>query len=106
MSVVLMPTPTRDQGVVAESGLRLARLREVLGLTQEQLAAAIGVQRTTLANWETAVNLVDPLAMARMSARFGPVMEWIYSGAVAALPFDRQQALLGQDEASSPRRRA
>lgn len=69
MSLLLMPTPLRDQGIVAECGVRLARLREVLGLTQEQLAQAIGVQRTTLANWETAVNLVDPLAMARMSAR-------------------------------------
>lgn len=34
-------------------GTRIAKRRQVLGLTQEQLAARLGVSKTSVAKWET-----------------------------------------------------
>ncbi len=41
----------------------LKRIRRELGLTQEELAARLGVQRETVARWETGVRrIAEPIA--------------------------------------------
>jgi DNA-binding transcriptional regulator YiaG len=41
----------------------LKRIRRELGLTQEELAARLGVQRETVARWETgARGIAEPIA--------------------------------------------
>ena len=41
--------PSRTESPV---GMRIAKLRKLQGLTQEELAAKMGIKRTTLANYE------------------------------------------------------
>lgn len=47
--VAVMELDTRRRGI----GIRIARLRESLQLTQQELADKVGVARPTIANWET-----------------------------------------------------
>jgi transcriptional regulator with XRE-family HTH domain len=45
----------------------LRRLRRRLGLTQHQLADAIGVRMMTLSRWETGWNPISPLAATALT---------------------------------------
>lgn len=65
--------------MLREAGLRLAALREVLGMTQDQLAALLGVSRGALAMWEVGKNKPDPLALAR-AQRHGIPIEFVLLG--------------------------
>ena len=106
MSLILMPNPPRDDAVSVEVGQRLSRVRDALGLTQEQLADALNVGRTTLANWETGVRLADVAAIARMSVRFGPVLEWVYNGSTASMPNWLVEKVLAEEPAEKKRQRS
>lgn len=66
-------------------GRRLRATREALGLTQEQLAQSIGVQRTAYRNWEIGERMPDPLAMTRLAERYGATLDWIYRGVIAGM---------------------
>lgn len=48
-------------------GGNIRALREALGLTQEQLAQAIGVSFTTVSRWERAHVKPSPLAMKKLT---------------------------------------
>jgi DNA-binding XRE family transcriptional regulator len=65
--------------MLRQAGLRLAALREAMGITQEQLAALLGVGRNTLAMWETGKNRPDPLALAR-AQQHGIPLEYVLLG--------------------------
>jgi DNA-binding XRE family transcriptional regulator len=49
-----------------EVGIRLARTRRVLGLTQEELAERLNVSRGALSSWEVGARLPDQWAMCRL----------------------------------------
>ena len=56
-----IPCPIRIvPGSMAPAELR--RIRQSLGLTQEELARALGVTPNTVARWEQGVHAVSPLA--------------------------------------------
>lgn len=50
------------------TGAELRDHREAAGLTQEQVAAAAGVSRATLQNWESRARVVAPKAQAYLRA--------------------------------------
>lgn len=77
-----MQRPTETLQEVAQ---RLRATRAALGLTQEQLAAEIGVTRTAYTNWEGGSALPDVLAMSRLAERFGATLDWIYRGDMSGL---------------------
>jgi transcriptional regulator with XRE-family HTH domain len=89
-----MPKPKNPDDLLTHTGLRLKCARLALGLTQEALAAAIGVSRETLNNYERGARTPDPFAMARLELRYDIRMGWIYSGDIRHIPHETQTALL------------
>lgn len=73
------------------AGLRLRAVREAWDpagvIRQETFAAKIGVERTTLANWE-AGRLPDVRAMVRLHDWLGIPLEWIFLGQLRHVDFD------------------
>ena len=49
-----------------DTAAEIRSLREVLGMTQEQLARAIGVSYSTVSRWETGRGRPSPLAVQRL----------------------------------------
>src|SRR5262245_27843447 len=58
-----------EADIDAEIGARLAELRRRCGLTQRQLAKAVGVQLTTVQNWERGRTGLPALASSRAAPR-------------------------------------
>ncbi|MGE5370427.1 MAG: helix-turn-helix domain-containing protein [Solirubrobacterales bacterium] len=56
---------------------RMKTLRQDLGLTQEQLAAQIGVHRGTVANWETGRANPDPVMMGQIADVFRVSVDYL-----------------------------
>ena len=52
--------------VTAMSGRELKAARERLGLTQAELAKAVGVQRVTVARWEAGLRKIPPMLTLAM----------------------------------------
>jgi transcriptional regulator with XRE-family HTH domain len=91
----------RPDDVLLVVGRRLRATRVALSLTQEQLAAEIGVSRTALANWELGSALPDVLAMGRLSDRYGATLDWIYRGDMSGLRLSLANRLQGPSLGSS-----
>jgi transcriptional regulator with XRE-family HTH domain len=72
-----------------ERRARLAERRRELGLTQEDLAEALQVERTTVARWETGANTPGLWARRRLAD-------------VLHVPLDRIEDLLAAEPATSP----
>ncbi len=68
------PTHDDDQKLI---GRRLREAREVLGLTQEQAAAALGVQRTSVTSMEQGKRNVSASELARLSSIYRRSVEWL-----------------------------
>lgn len=86
-----MPSSSPDSALKEAVGRRLAAARLALGKTQEQLAAEIGVERNTYANWEGGSRLAQVQAMLRLMARHRVTLEWVYAGGLHGMPFDLQR---------------
>lgn len=56
----------------------LKRIREIYGATQEQIAKAIGVNRVTLANWESGTTTVSKTNQEKLSIFYGIGPEFFY----------------------------
>ncbi len=56
----------------------LKRIRELYGATQEQLATAIGVNRVTVANWESGNSIVSSSNQEKLSIYYGVGPEYFY----------------------------
>jgi transcriptional regulator with XRE-family HTH domain len=66
-------------------GARLAALREALGLTQEDMAAQMGVVTTALSAWESGRNQIDIVKLARSADRWGFTTDWVARGDLSGL---------------------
>ena len=56
----------------------LKLIREIYGATQEQIAEAIGVNRVTVANWESGSSTASSSNRERMSIYYGIGPEYFY----------------------------
>lgn len=54
--------------------------RSSLGLSQEELAAAVYVTRQTVSNWETGKSYPDIQSLLRLSARYGVSLDQLIKG--------------------------
>lgn len=59
--------PPRDQGFLDRLAKRIAAARRRAGLTQAELAAELGVEKTGPAQWETARNAPRPDLLPRLA---------------------------------------
>ena len=86
--VLVMSNPSRPAEVMRLAGLRLVAARCALGLTQSELAQALGVTPQRLSNWERGEHLADVLAMRTLRRLYGVRLDWIYDGDVTSLPYE------------------
>lgn len=69
-----------------ETGLRLKRLREHLGLRQEDLGQIIGMVATGISNIEKGIRGLDPEDALRLKRSTGVTLDWLYGGDAGSLP--------------------
>ncbi|MDQ1293303.1 MAG: hypothetical protein QG608_1184 [Actinomycetota bacterium] len=82
-----MPT-TESQAI----GRRIQQARERAGLTQTQLAAEIGIERSGLTKVEGGTRRVTALELAGIATALGERIEWFVTQAPAAIVSHRHQA--------------
>ena len=82
---------------------RIKRLRQHLGLTQEQLGARAGCTKSAVSQWERGITLPerDTLLALQKKNRVNP--EWITNGSGDMLlaPAEQQNKLAGSDKISA-----
>lgn len=67
-----------------EFGRRLLQARTDYGRTQEQVARAAGVTRSTISQWETGIiNKVDAFALLQVARYLRTTAEWLLDGDTA-----------------------
>jgi transcriptional regulator with XRE-family HTH domain len=66
-------------------GQRLAWAREVVGVTQQQVADMIVVDQSAYSKWENGSRLAAPGAMVRFCDLFGVSLDFIYRGKIGGL---------------------
>ncbi len=54
--------------------------REYVGLSQEEVAAALGVSRPAVSNMESGTRKVEALELDRLSALYGRTVDFLLSG--------------------------
>ena len=82
-----------------------ARLRVVqteLGLTDENMAALVGVSASRWKNWINQQNFPDEEAMVRLCLLAHITMDWIYRGDVASLPLAKAIRLTARARGLNP----
>ncbi len=62
------------------SSERIRERRILIGLSQAQLAADLGVDQSTVAKWETGPNSPRPRALSRLADRLGVTVAWLLEG--------------------------
>lgn len=89
-------------------GARLRAIREVLDLTQDQVAEVAGVGLTTISGWESGRNKIDLVKLARIASYFSFTTDWVARGDLGGVRFDLAQRLqqrLRGEMAAQPARR-
>lgn len=79
-----------------ELGQRLALARQNVGLTQDQLAAAAGLERSVVAKIETGRRRVTAVELSRLADAVGQRLEWFLSDAPPAVISRRNAAEPGE----------
>ena len=64
---------------------RLKKLRKKAGMTQEQLASAVGIETATYKNYETGRRAVTAMVLRRFAEYYGLSMD--YMSALTDIPF-------------------
>lgn len=103
--IIYMAKATPNRDVALDVGQRLARTREALGLTQEELAEQIGFSRSAVANWEKGDRLPDQEGMMRLYQRHRVPMDWIFNQDPSQLPHKLAAILIGGAPNPRPARR-
>lgn len=88
-----MPRKPRPDDLVTHVGRRLVAIRRLLDAQQLPFANAIGVEPTTLSNWENGSRLADPVAMTRLMVRFRIPLDFIYGGQLHGFDFEDGERL-------------
>ncbi len=94
-------------------GTTIARRRQVLGMTQQQLADALGVSKSTVANWESGKHFplrklgkVEAVLGIRLDENPQPVaISRELREMVGSLTPDEQEWVMGELRQASARRR-
>jgi transcriptional regulator with XRE-family HTH domain len=73
-----------EPGMATGLGERIRDARRAIGLTQAQLAAAVGVTRSAVAQWETGRAGQVGANLARVAAALGVSAEHLLSGGAGA----------------------
>jgi transcriptional regulator with XRE-family HTH domain len=83
-------TPTDDKSERVQLGDRLRDARNYLGLTQEEVAAYLNIQRTALTDIEGGRRRVEALELARLAKLYRQPVSYFTGGdeSAAALPPD------------------
>jgi transcriptional regulator with XRE-family HTH domain len=63
-----------------ETGLRIAAIRNLAGLTQGQVIKNLGVSQSAWSKWENGIRMADVFVMTRFAARFKVSLDLIYRG--------------------------
>ncbi|MHB8959588.1 MAG: helix-turn-helix domain-containing protein [Candidatus Limnocylindrales bacterium] len=71
------PTPARESNEHRIVGARLREAREVLGLTQEDVAGALGIPRTSVIAMEAGRRKVTGLELRRLGRLFRRPIDWL-----------------------------
>jgi len=79
-----MKSPNR---VDTHIGVRLRSLRAAKGLSQDDLAAAVGTTARQLQEWESGTKRVGSMNLRKISRLFGVDSEFFFAGALS-LPAD------------------
>jgi transcriptional regulator with XRE-family HTH domain len=75
---IVVDAATSD--TMKRSGKRLAAIRGLAGLTQEQVAALLGVDQSQWSRWERGIRPADPLVMVKFVSRARATLDLIYRG--------------------------
>ena len=69
---------------------KLAALRQKYGMTQEQVARAVGVTRQAVSRWERGTSLPDSVALLRLAEEFNVEPDWLMDEGEAGEPEPRR----------------
>ena len=86
----MLDTPYQDIGD------RLRWHRELMGMTQAEYAAAIGVRRNSYTTWETGAQRLSLNGARAIKQRFGLPLDWLIDGDDDALPMTVRNAWLSK----------
>ncbi len=79
-------TYARPMSSPREIGERIRLTRQERGITQEELASAVGVSRSAVAQWETGRSGQVTGNLTRIAAVLGVGVEFLMQGAVPSIP--------------------
>lgn len=69
------------------SGRRLRAARQALGLTQQEMADVAGLSgANAISQWESGAKRINPFGMAKIKARWGISLDFVYAGDISSLP--------------------
>ena len=63
-----------------ETGLRIAAIRKLAGMTQEEAIGNLGVSQPAWSKWERGLRMPNPFIMMRFASRFKVSLDLIYRG--------------------------
>ena len=73
--------------VPVAAGRRLRAAREALGVTQLEMAKVAGYQgANSIAQWESGAKSINPFRLAKIKARWGISLDFVYIGDMSGLP--------------------
>jgi transcriptional regulator with XRE-family HTH domain len=74
--------PESDDAQRAGLAQRLREAREFVGLSQEEVATALGISRPAVTNIESGARKVEAVELDRLSALYGQSVEYLLNGEV------------------------
>lgn len=90
--------PLNQSGFQLAAGLRLRKLIDVMGLTQVQAAAVMGVSKHVLRNWLAGENPIGAYSLHRLCLRYGVDFNYVYLGDPARLPHELAQKIAAEGD--------
>jgi len=74
-------------------GKRLALLREIHNLDQDEIAESIGVTQGTYSNWETGSRPLGIQSAHAICDEYDVTLDWLYRGRMGSLPLPLENAI-------------
>jgi DNA-binding XRE family transcriptional regulator len=83
---IVLVSQRRPPEFVRGASERLKKVRIALGLSQVDFCKKLEIKTRAYSQWETGVQLIDPLICAKISQKFSIPMDYIYTGNELGLP--------------------